>query len=1226
MVIALSYAVVREYILTSFIVPLDCLDIGEVDLIVNYDSLRSPIRMIQRVGRTGRKRDGRVVCLVSEGTEEKTMTASKQAEKTLGRALTKADAFKFIRSSPMFPKKPELNKVVMSVTKDFHMSQVGGNGLASKSKSSGTDAGSFNTNWRLTNAQELQRKAMLGDMSSLTCPELESSDGQLSQALRKRLLRARTKSLSTYENQRKRVPSSFGTSRKILLTLERIHGKEVDRRALVNNGRSRRELGTMNQLFPLERSSETDTLNQGLFKMSLSAVENETMETDCILADAVATEERNDSPEKRDSNTKPPPVPATPPPPLDLKSTGAARPQNPYISRLAGNDAGAEASTHVQENPARPNSTEIVVANKVNVPETGHVDIVHNAPGPLVECETFHLPSQSASSSDEDSSSDDDDDSVEAPATGAPEHVDVPLPTKPPAETYSSPPEKTADRPYNAEPAVAAEAVESSAVPVPAQENDAMQLSPLRLPTQDSSSDDDESSDDSESDEEQPLRAPSSKEIFRPPAEINVENTAAASVPQDIRPSPHEETKADASELLVSNPEDASEKKPSVLDCSEDFEVNVAETPLPVPRSSNEASGAELVDTPPVDATPLAAPRFSSESGAALVDTPQVNATLLPAPCASTDSGADLIDTPQGNDGGRMLPPPSRTMSSRDSQSPSPKDDETEEVVCAICFDGASPEDNPIVLCDGPNNDLSCPLAVHKLCYSINEPLDGLDHWHCDACASRQQHRQSKKLSGMHCFVCQKQDGPLKEQLDSVQSWFHPQCRHAVVDGEAFCQYCASMGGTRCSAEGCTEYAHPYCGLKLKEPWIVVAYASSEPSSSANLSSSDTIGCNIYCPNHRPQVVRALARVGVDPTSSRSKSPGYVIVSSKLRDNNTGVAPVVAAQRKRLRKKSSVESRESSPEGSTSAKAARETVESADQREQKRQRVRQRMKERTTGMQRCRFLDLEVDMDSDEDVDGDHGEEEEARRIEEEEAFYKDFINDSSQLTAATQDDLDRLGLSENAATQGLAVHRRVDAMREKANQFATPIFNRRMLKHGRNAASRNSTSHDWDHPTPASEPSSQKGLGNMHFIRSVLEHAINGGDADDIEDMYHTVAQDASPLEQNRSVSQGSRPGPIIMPCASSDESDSEEDDDDGDKKMPAASRPPTTDGATGSRPFPPTLSQREPQVLAAMATSTYTNPGGGLTAEQMAKIERNRQEALKRRQMHQAQQKKTG
>ena len=42
------------------------LDIGEVDLIVLYDVAKSPIRLVQRMGRTGRKRDGRIVVLVTQ--------------------------------------------------------------------------------------------------------------------------------------------------------------------------------------------------------------------------------------------------------------------------------------------------------------------------------------------------------------------------------------------------------------------------------------------------------------------------------------------------------------------------------------------------------------------------------------------------------------------------------------------------------------------------------------------------------------------------------------------------------------------------------------------------------------------------------------------------------------------------------------------------------------------------------------------------------------------------------------------------------------------------------------------------------------------------------------------------------------------------------------------------------------------------------------------------------
>lgn len=40
-----------------------------MDLIICYDSQSSSTRMVQRMGRTGRKRDGRVVQFTSEGAE-----------------------------------------------------------------------------------------------------------------------------------------------------------------------------------------------------------------------------------------------------------------------------------------------------------------------------------------------------------------------------------------------------------------------------------------------------------------------------------------------------------------------------------------------------------------------------------------------------------------------------------------------------------------------------------------------------------------------------------------------------------------------------------------------------------------------------------------------------------------------------------------------------------------------------------------------------------------------------------------------------------------------------------------------------------------------------------------------------------------------------------------------------------------------------------------------------
>lgn len=46
------------------------LDVGEVDLIICFDvSQYSPTRLVQRMGRTGRKRDGHIIVLVTDGKE-----------------------------------------------------------------------------------------------------------------------------------------------------------------------------------------------------------------------------------------------------------------------------------------------------------------------------------------------------------------------------------------------------------------------------------------------------------------------------------------------------------------------------------------------------------------------------------------------------------------------------------------------------------------------------------------------------------------------------------------------------------------------------------------------------------------------------------------------------------------------------------------------------------------------------------------------------------------------------------------------------------------------------------------------------------------------------------------------------------------------------------------------------------------------------------------------------
>ncbi|XP_060685277.1 Fanconi anemia group M protein isoform X1 [Hemiscyllium ocellatum] len=63
------------------------LDIGEVDLIVCFDAQKSPIRLVQRMGRTGRKRQGRIVVLLAEGREERNYNQSQCSKRNIYKTI-----------------------------------------------------------------------------------------------------------------------------------------------------------------------------------------------------------------------------------------------------------------------------------------------------------------------------------------------------------------------------------------------------------------------------------------------------------------------------------------------------------------------------------------------------------------------------------------------------------------------------------------------------------------------------------------------------------------------------------------------------------------------------------------------------------------------------------------------------------------------------------------------------------------------------------------------------------------------------------------------------------------------------------------------------------------------------------------------------------------------------------------------------------------------------------
>jgi ATP-dependent DNA helicase MPH1 len=95
------------------------LDIGEVDLIVCYDASKSPIRMLQRMGRTGRKRAGNVQVLLMKGKEEEAFARAKDNYRKMQELIESGKEFEFHedKSPRIVPKEiqPVVDKRVVEI-------------------------------------------------------------------------------------------------------------------------------------------------------------------------------------------------------------------------------------------------------------------------------------------------------------------------------------------------------------------------------------------------------------------------------------------------------------------------------------------------------------------------------------------------------------------------------------------------------------------------------------------------------------------------------------------------------------------------------------------------------------------------------------------------------------------------------------------------------------------------------------------------------------------------------------------------------------------------------------------------------------------------------------------------------------------------------------------------------------------------------------------------------
>ncbi|EZA57930.1 Fanconi anemia group M protein [Ooceraea biroi] len=107
----------RVNVLISTSIGEEGLDVGEVDLIICFDvSQHSPTRLVQRMGRTGRKRDGHIIVLVTDGKEHENLKSTLSRRDSLNnKILNTSNIFSSLydNNPRMIPKQftPECHKI-----------------------------------------------------------------------------------------------------------------------------------------------------------------------------------------------------------------------------------------------------------------------------------------------------------------------------------------------------------------------------------------------------------------------------------------------------------------------------------------------------------------------------------------------------------------------------------------------------------------------------------------------------------------------------------------------------------------------------------------------------------------------------------------------------------------------------------------------------------------------------------------------------------------------------------------------------------------------------------------------------------------------------------------------------------------------------------------------------------------------------------------------------------
>ncbi|MCK4895245.1 MAG: DEAD/DEAH box helicase family protein [Candidatus Heimdallarchaeota archaeon] len=102
-------------VLVSTSVAEEGLDIGECELVIFYDAVPSAIRLIQRKGRTGRRKEGKVIMLIAEGTRDVAyMWASKRQAQKMKKIVKQLEKSPSVKTM----KKKEQQKGILDFLKE----------------------------------------------------------------------------------------------------------------------------------------------------------------------------------------------------------------------------------------------------------------------------------------------------------------------------------------------------------------------------------------------------------------------------------------------------------------------------------------------------------------------------------------------------------------------------------------------------------------------------------------------------------------------------------------------------------------------------------------------------------------------------------------------------------------------------------------------------------------------------------------------------------------------------------------------------------------------------------------------------------------------------------------------------------------------------------------------------------------------------------------------------